>query len=123
MVTGFAYDRRETADNNYAEFCHLTHLTQGVRRSGSASLDLACVACSRVDGYWERGIALWDIAAGVVLVEEAGGKVTAYDGSPLQLNSGIILATNGYIHDTISTELVQVKPLTGWENPGSKRVN
>lgn len=116
LVTGFAYDRRETADNNYAEFCHLTHLTQGVRRSGSASLDLAGVAMGRVDGYWERGISLWDIAAGVVLVEEAGGKVTAYDGSPLQLRSGRILATNGYIHDTLSTELGQVRPLTGWEN-------
>ena len=120
LVTGFAYDRRETADNNYAEFCHLTHLTQGVRRSGSASLDLACVAMGRVDGYWERGISLWDIAAGVVLVEEAGGKVTAYDRSPLQLSSGRILATNGYIHDSISTELGRVRPLTAWENPISK---
>ena len=120
LVTGFAYDRRETADNNYAEFCHLTHLTQGVRRSGSASLDLACVAMGRVDGYWERGISIWDIAAGVVLVEEAGGKVTAYDGSPLQLSSGRILATNGYIHDSISTELGRINPLTGWENPLGK---
>ena len=120
LVTGFAYDRRETADNNYAEFCHLTHLTQGVRRSGSASLDLACVAMARVDGYWERGISIWDIAAGVVLVEEAGGKVTAYDGSPLQLSSGRILATNGYIHDSISTELGRINPLTGWENPLGK---
>lgn len=56
LVTGFAYDRRETSDNNYAEFCHLTHLTQGVRRSGSAALDLAHVACGRLDGYWERGL-------------------------------------------------------------------
>lgn len=114
LVTGFAYDRRETADNNYAEFCHLTHLTQGVRRSGSASLDLAHVACGRLDGYWERGIAPWDIAAGVVLVEEAGGKVTAYDGSSLKIASGRILATNGYIHDIVSTELQRVRPLKQW---------
>ncbi len=105
LVTGFAYDRRETSDNNYAEFCHLTHLTQGVRRSGSASLDLAHVACGRLDGYWERGIAPWDIAAGVILLEEAGGKVTAYDGSTMSIDSGRILATNGYIHTSLSTEL------------------
>lgn len=120
LVTGFAYDRRETADNNYAEFCHLTHLTQGVRRSGSASLDLAHVACGRLDGYWERGIAPWDIAAGVVLVEEAGGKVTAYDGSSLKIASGRILATNGYIHHQLSTELQRVRPLKEWGNVTNK---
>ncbi|WP_017317072.1 inositol monophosphatase family protein [Mastigocladopsis repens] len=114
LVTGFAYDRRETSDNNYAEFCHLTHLTQGVRRSGSASLDLAHVACGRLDGYWERGIAPWDIAAGVILLREAGGKVTAYDGSPLNIPSGRILATNGYIHNILSQELKQVPPLSAW---------
>jgi len=115
LVTGFAYDRRETTDNNYAEFCHLTHLTQGVRRSGSAALDLAHVACGRLDGYWERGIAAWDIAAGVVLLEEARGKVTAYDSSPLNIESGRILATNGYIHASLSNEL-QVPALSVWGN-------
>ena len=106
LVTGFAYDRRETTDNNYAEFCHLTHLTQGVRRSGSAALDLAHVACGRLDGYWERGIAPWDVVAGVVLLQEAGGKVTAYDGSQLSIESGRILATNGHIHASLSHELL-----------------
>lgn len=115
LVTGFAYDRRETADNNYAEFCHLTHLTQGVRRSGSAALDLAHVACGRLDGYWERGIAAWDITAGIVLLEAAGGKVTAYDGSPIRIESGRILATNGSIHDSLSHELMQ-PPLLAWSN-------
>ena len=116
LVTGFAYDRRETPDNNYAEFCHLTHLTQGVRRSGAASVDLADVACGRLDGYWERGLSPWDIVAGVVLVEEAGGKVTAYDGSALKISSGRILATNGRIHDCLSTELLQVPPLSSWQS-------
>lgn len=115
LVTGFAYDRRETSDNNYAEFCHLTHLTQGVRRSGSASLDLTDVACGRLDGYWERGLSPWDMAAGIVLVEEAGGKVTAYDCSPLMIRSGRVLATNGQIHDRLSTELLQVPPLSTWK--------
>lgn len=112
LVTGFAYDRRETLDNNYAEFCHLTHLTQGVRRSGSAALDLAHVACGRLDGYWERGISPWDIAAGVIILEEAGGKVTAYDGSPLIIESGRILATNGKIHHALSQELEQLPSLS-----------
>jgi myo-inositol-1(or 4)-monophosphatase len=111
LVTGFAYDRRETADNNYAEFCQLTHLTQGVRRGGSASIDLAYVACGRLDGYWERGLSPWDIAAGIILVQEAGGKVTAYDQSPQVLNSGRILATNGSIHAQLSQALLKVRPL------------
>jgi myo-inositol-1(or 4)-monophosphatase len=115
LVTGFAYDRRETSDNNYAEFCHLTHLTQGVRRSGAASIDLADVACGRLDGYWERGLSPWDMAAGVVLVEEAGGKVSAYDGSSLMIHSGRVLATNGHVHEQLSTELLQVPPLTTWK--------
>ncbi|MCP6758897.1 MAG: inositol monophosphatase [Fischerella sp. CENA71] len=109
LVTGFAYDRRETSDNNYAEFCHLTHLTQGVRRSGSASLDLAHVACGRLDGYWERGLSPWDIAAGIIIVREAGGKVTAYDRTPVKIESGRILATNGHLHDSLSQELLQVQ--------------
>lgn len=115
LVSGFAYDRRETSDNNYAEFCHLTHLTQGVRRGGSASIDLAYIACGRLDGYWERGLSTWDIAAGIVLVQEAGGTVTAYDQSPQQLSSGRLLATNGYIHAALSQELMQVQPLV-WPN-------
>ena len=109
LVSGFAYDRRETTDNNYQEFCHLTHLTQGVRRSGSAALDLAYVACGRFDGYWERGLSPWDMAAGIVLVQEAGGRVTAYDQSPLAIRSGRILATNQQIHQALSTELLRVR--------------
>ncbi|PSB45861.1 inositol monophosphatase [Cyanosarcina cf. burmensis CCALA 770] len=116
LVTGFAYDRRETADNNYAEFCHLTHLTQGVRRSGAAALDLAYVASGRIDGYWERGISLWDIAAGIAILKAAGGQVSAYDGSPIDLATGRILATNGLIHSSLSQELLQVPPLSTWSH-------
>jgi myo-inositol-1(or 4)-monophosphatase len=111
LVTGFAYDRRETTDNNYAEFCYLTHLTQGVRRSGSASIDLTDVACGRLDGYWERGLSPWDITAGIVILQEAGGKVTAYDGSPIDVNSGRLLATNGLIHDSLSKALTETPRL------------
>jgi myo-inositol-1(or 4)-monophosphatase len=101
LVTGFAYDRRQTIDTNYAEFAHLTHMTQGVRRDGAAAMDLAYVAAGRLDGYWERGLSIWDMAAGVVLVEEAGGQVTAYDRAP----------TNGRIHHALSAELLQIQPL------------
>jgi myo-inositol-1(or 4)-monophosphatase len=111
LVTGFAYDRRETPDNNYAEFCHLTHLTQGVRRGGSAAIDLAYVACGRLDGYWERGLSPWDIAAGIAILREAGGVVTAYDGSPFDIFSGRLLATNGHIHQAMSHTLGQIRPL------------
>ena len=116
LVSGFAYDRRETTDNNYAEFCYLTHLTQGVRRSGSAALDLTDVACGRLDGYWERGISPWDVVAGIIILEEAGGQVSAYDGSPLDINSGRILATNGQIHKSLSTALMQTPPLAKWNS-------
>ncbi len=109
LVTGFAYDRRQVEDNNYREFCHLTHITQGVRRDGAAALDLAYTACGRLDGYWERGLSVWDIAAGIVLVQEAGGQVSAYDGSPQMLATGRLLATNGLIHQELSDALVQVK--------------
>ncbi len=114
LVTGFAYDRHQTADNNYAEFCYLTHLTQGVRRSGSAAMDLAYVACGRLDGYWERGLSPWDITAGIVVLQEAGGRVTAYDTTPLQIQSGRILATNGHIHQDLSQALHTVPPIAIW---------
>jgi myo-inositol-1(or 4)-monophosphatase len=111
LATGFAYDRRETKDNNYAEFCHLTHLTQGVRRSGAASIDLIDVACGRLDGYWERGLKPWDVVAGMVILEEAGGKISAYDQNLVDINSGRILATNSRIHSSLSQVLCQTIPL------------
>lgn len=109
LVTGFAYDRCEVVENNYAEFMYLTHLTQGVRRSGAASMDLAAIACGRLDGYWERGLSPWDLAAGVVLVQEAGGQVSAYDQGKFELQSGRILATNGKIHQQLSGTLHNTK--------------
>ncbi|MGB5773019.1 MAG: inositol monophosphatase family protein, partial [Crocosphaera sp.] len=110
LVTGFAYDRRETKDTNYPEFCYLTHITQGVRRGGSASIDLVSVACGRLDGYWERGLSPWDMAAGIIILEEAGGKITAYDESPFLLESGRLLATNGNIHSSLSQALKEALP-------------
>lgn len=109
LATGFAYDRRETPDNNYREFCYLTSMTQGVRRMGSAALDLAYVASGRFDGFWERGLKLWDIAAGALFVEEAGGRISSYENGSVDLTSGRILATNGFIHEEMSQELAKVE--------------
>lgn len=98
LATGFPYNRRETKDNNYPEFYHLTSVSQGVRRQGSAALDLANVACGRLDGFWEQGLQPWDSLAGIVLIEEAGGRITNYKGEPFDIYSHKILATNGLIH-------------------------
>jgi myo-inositol-1(or 4)-monophosphatase len=108
LATGFAYDRRVSKETNYAQFCHMTHISQGVRRGGSAALDLAYVACGRLDGFWEKGLQSWDLAAGALLVKEAGGSVTSYDKKPFDLFSGKILASNGQIHDVMSKELLAV---------------
>lgn len=113
LATGFAYDRLKTPETNYKEFTHFTNLTQGVRRAGSAALDLAYVASGRLEGYWERGIQAWDMAAGMLLVTEAGGQVTTYDGSPVDIYSGKILATNGHVHGQISQQLCMLKSESG----------
>lgn len=108
LVTGFPYDRRENLDNNFQEFIQLTNLTQGVRRIGAASLDLAYVASGKLDGFWEKGLKPWDMAAGALLVEEARGKVSSYDNTPLDLMASKILASNGKLHEAISKELLGV---------------
>ncbi len=105
LATGFSYDRNETDDNNYKEFCRITSLSQGVRRLGSAALDLAYVAAGRLDGFWERGLGPWDMAAGWLLVQEAGGTVTDYDGTDFELASGRVLASNGILHEELKRAL------------------
>jgi len=112
LVTGFAYDRKTTRDTNYKEFCYLTHKSQGVRRGGSAALDLAYIAAGRLDGYWERGLQPWDISAGIILVREAGGTVTAYDQSPIDIHSGRILASNGVVHEELSAAINDAQHFT-----------
>ena len=111
LVTGFSYDRFETEDNNYAEFCYLTHKTRGVRRGGAAAIDLAFVASGKVDGYWERGLEIWDLAAGAIIVKEAGGVVTDYPNEEFNLNSGRILACSPNLEKELKVELNKVTPL------------
>jgi len=111
LVTGFAYDRFDVIDNNYAEFCYLTHKTRGVRRGGAAAVDLAFVASGKVDGFWERGLEIWDIAAGAIIVYESGGVISNYPKGELDLNSGRILACSPTIEDELKRELDKVIPL------------
>ena len=113
LVTGFGYDRHTRLDNNYAEFAWFTHRSRGVRRGGAAAVDLAFVAAGRLDGYWERGLAPWDLAAGIVLVEQAGGVVCSYDGGPAQLSEGRIIACAPGLLEDLITGLAQCRPLSG----------
>jgi myo-inositol-1(or 4)-monophosphatase len=96
--TGFPYDRRHSAGRYLPAFERVLRASRDVRRAGSAALDLAWVACGRLDGYWEFGLRPWDTAAGTLLVREAGGLVTACDGSEDPLPYAAILACNPTIH-------------------------
>ena len=100
LCTGFPYNVRERPD--FArEFINFTMTAQAVRRDGSAALDLAYLACGRFDGFWEDGLNAWDIAAGLILIEEAGGRVTDFRGAPLSIYTPKVLATNGLVHEAM----------------------
>ncbi len=107
LATGFPYDRKEKADVYLAIIKTFLLLTHDIRRVGAAALDMCYVACGRFDGYWEANIEAWDKAAGILLVTEAGGRVSDYSGNPMTLTGRQNLATNGLIHDAM---LEQLKP-------------
>jgi myo-inositol-1(or 4)-monophosphatase len=98
LVTGFPYSMQQNLPELLGLFGAYLGRARAVRRLGSAALDICYVAAGRMDGFWEQGINAWDIAAGVLLVEEAGGRLTALDGGPFDLHSGRIIASNGLIH-------------------------
>jgi myo-inositol-1(or 4)-monophosphatase len=101
LATGFPYDRTPGSDNNLVEFGRVMPFVQGIRRCGAAALDLAFVAAGRLDGYWEFHVRPWDIMAGILLVEEAGGTVTTVRPTGDMAGAGGILATNGHIHTAL----------------------
>ncbi|MBM4025086.1 MAG: inositol monophosphatase [Planctomycetes bacterium] len=101
LATGFAYDIRTNPRNNLAQFAQFQLRTQGVRRLGSAAIDCAWTALGRLDGYWEFGIEPWDVAAGGLLVREAGGRATSTDGDEDFLPTGTIVVSNGLLHEQI----------------------
>jgi len=107
VATGFPSHKRHKNPNIH--FYHqITLRTHGVRRAGSAALDLCNVACGRFDGFWEFNLNPWDTAAGVLIVEEAGGKASRFDGSPFQLDSRETLASNGLVHDALLHEFQEI---------------
>lgn len=106
LATGFSYKIRESKDNNISHFKDFIFVSQGVRRAGSASLDLCYVASGRFDGFWELDLNPWDTAAGWLIVEEAGGKVTNFSGQNYSYNLKQILASNGKIHKKMSQILM-----------------
>ncbi|HZF05068.1 MAG TPA: inositol monophosphatase family protein [Patescibacteria group bacterium] len=109
LATGFPYNIRATRDTNLPEYAAFSVRARAVRRMGAAVLDLAYVACGRFDGFWELRLGSWDVAAGSVLVEEAGGLVTAVDGGPLDVDAPTLLATNGIVHEEVLGVLKQVR--------------
>lgn len=104
LVTGFPYDIkfREKFARNLTE---MLLSSRGVRRDGSAAIDMAYVACGRFDGFWEEGLNPWDVAAGLLLIEEAGGRVSYYDGSKFSIYDPPICASNGLIHKEMTAIL------------------
>ena len=104
IVTGFAYDIRETPNNNLDHFVRFALKAQGVRRTGSAALDLCYVAAGRFDGFWEVKLSAWDMAGGAVVLKQAGGRITDLRGNPHSIHQPELVASNGVIH----AEMLQV---------------
>jgi myo-inositol-1(or 4)-monophosphatase len=113
LATGFPPDSLNNMHNNMESFTYLTSHCHGVRRDGSAALDLCFVASGRLDGFWERKLAPWDVAAGSLIVEEAGGQVTNLEGGEMDMVTGHILATNGLIHTQVMDSLEKVRNKIG----------
>lgn len=109
LATGFPYDVHTSPLDNAAFVARFIKRAFGLRRAGSAALDMAYVAAGRLDGYWEFKLSAWDVAAGILMVQEAGGIVTAIDGKPLRFGRKMdLLASNGNIHDQMATIINEV---------------
>jgi myo-inositol-1(or 4)-monophosphatase len=113
LVTGFPYDIRTTRETNLAEHSALSVRAQAVRRLGSAVIDLCWVACGRFEGFWELALGPWDMAAGGLVVREAGGQVTNVRGGPWRLEGPGILASNGRVHDAVLSALAAARVTSG----------
>jgi myo-inositol-1(or 4)-monophosphatase len=112
LVTGFPYDIRTNPENNLSQYALFAVRSLGVRRLGSAALDLAYVAAGRFDGFWEYRLSPWDFAAGMLIVLEAGGRVTRIDGGPDVFREPTsILATNGRIHESMLGSLREAETM------------
>jgi myo-inositol-1(or 4)-monophosphatase len=118
LATGFPYDRRTSPDDNLDAFASLKKKVQGIRRCGSAALDLCMVADGTYDGYWERKLRVWDLAAGAAIVRAAGGRLSNFKGGEDDVTSGELVASNGPIHDAFLSALQAVPSIRdaphGW---------
>ncbi len=101
LCTGFPYDVHDNDVDNLDHFARIIKQARAIRRDGAAALDLCYVAMGRFDGFWEMKLKPWDMAAGTLIVTEAAGRVSNFDGSVLSLDAGAVLATNGHLHDSI----------------------
>ncbi len=101
LVTGFPYDFRQDVQQSLRLFNRFMAHARAIRRDGAAALDLAYIAAGRVDGFWEERLKPWDVMAGALMVEEAGGRVTRFDGSALRLRADETLASNGPLHEAM----------------------
>ncbi|MBS1787796.1 MAG: inositol monophosphatase [Acidobacteria bacterium] len=109
LVSGFPYDVRERMNEYLPAWREFLNHAQAVRRLGAAAIDMACVACGRMEGFWEKGLNAWDVAAGWVIIEEAGGRVTKLDGSSFDNYSSSLLCSNGKVHDEMLAVLKSIK--------------
>jgi myo-inositol-1(or 4)-monophosphatase len=107
--TGFPYDRRTSPENNVREFSRIVLGVQGVRRCGSAALDLCLVADGTYDAYWEQKLAPWDMCGGVAIARAAGARITDYDGSEVTIGRGRVVASNGLVHDELVREIAAAR--------------
>jgi myo-inositol-1(or 4)-monophosphatase len=114
LATGFPYDSRDHADYYLSFFKAFVIRCQGIRRAGSAALDLCYLACGRIDGFWELKLKPWDTAAGALIVSEAGGRLSDFSGNPFSIRGDQTLASNGLIH----AEMLSVLEASQFEIPG-----
>ena len=101
LATGFPYDMLNDERNNIQNFAQVIKNCRGIRRPGSAAIDICYVACGVFDGYWELELYPWDTAAGIVILDEAGGKVSKFDGSEFSIFDKEIVASNGKVHEEL----------------------
>ena len=109
LATGFPYDRNASPNHNVDNFAKMILICRGIRRAGSAALDLAYVAAGRLDGFWELGLSSWDVAGGAAILLAAGGRITDFRGGDDFLSGRNVVATNGRIHEALRENLFPVR--------------
>jgi myo-inositol-1(or 4)-monophosphatase len=117
LCTGFPYSVQQKADTLVRVFAEFLKVSRAVRRLGSAAIDLCYVAAGRFDGFWEHALHPWDVAAGALIVEEAGGRVTNLEGRPFSSREGSVIATNGRIHDAMVRTIASASSGDGLTTP------